>query len=81
MNKNIAWLGLSKIEGICHKQMEILLQVYKTPENIIKARSEDLRKYGLTEEQSKQINEITEEKLRRRSRKAKKRKSIFYNNR
>ena len=63
MNQTLAWLGLSKIEDLCHKQIETLLQIYGKPEKIIKATKSDLKKYGLTEKQSQQIVEITEEQL------------------
>lgn len=66
MNQTLAWLGISKVDDLCHKQIETLLEVYKSPEKILYASKYELRKYGLTEKQSEQIAEISEEKLRTR---------------
>lgn len=81
MNKTLAWLGISKVENLSHKQIENLLYIYKTPEEILKASKLDLIKYGLTEKQSHQILEINEQQLRTRSKYFKARKSVFHNNR
>ena len=55
MEQELSWLGLSKIDGITHKQIETFLKLYKKPENIWKTKMNDLIHIGITQKQCEQI--------------------------
>lgn len=77
MNSSIAWLGISKVEELSHKQIEYLLQVYQTPEKIFRGTKVELQNAGLTEKQSSQILEMKQEILLQEVERLKKEKVYF----
>lgn len=77
MNHTLAWLKMSKVEDLTHKQIQYLLEVYKTPENIVEQSVTELQKVGLTEKQSKQMISFNPKELQQEMEQLKQKQICF----